>query len=52
MTGNEPAPITDAELAQLLADQQARLIANKRRNDQAAELRLQQRAEALGLQLA
>jgi hypothetical protein len=51
MTGNKPAPISDAELAQLLADQQARLIANKRRNDQTAELRLRQRAEALGMQL-
>jgi len=51
MTGNEPAPITDAELAQLLADHQAQLITNKRRNDQAAELRLQQRARALGVGL-
>jgi hypothetical protein len=52
MTGKDPAPISDAELTKLLTDQQARLIANKRRNDQAAELRLQQRAEALGVQLA
>jgi hypothetical protein len=37
MTGNDPAPITDAELAQLLA--------------QAAELRQRQRAEALGVRL-
>jgi hypothetical protein len=51
MTGNDPAPISEAELAQLLADHQAQLIANKRRNDQAAELRLQQRAEGLGVQL-
>jgi hypothetical protein len=51
MTGNEPAPISDAELAQLLTDQQARMIANKRRNDQADELRLQQRARALGVGL-
>lgn len=51
MTGNDPAPISEAELAQLLADHQARLIANKRRNDQAAELGLRQRAEALGVQL-
>jgi GAF domain-containing protein len=51
MTGNETAPVSDAELAQLLADHQARLIANKRRNDQAAELKLQQRAKALGVQL-
>jgi hypothetical protein len=51
MTGNNPAPISDAELAQLLADHQAQLIANKRRNDQTAELRQRQRAEALGVQL-
>jgi hypothetical protein len=51
MTGNDPAPISDAELAQLLADHQAQLIATKRRNDQTAELRLQLRARALGVQL-
>ncbi len=51
MTGNNPAPISDAELAQLLADHHAQLIANKRRNDQAAVLRLQQRARALGVGL-
>ncbi len=51
MTGNDPAPISEAELAQLLADHQAQLIANKQRNDNSAELRLRQRAEALGLRL-
>ena len=51
MTGNDPAPISDAELAQLLADHQAQLIANQHRNAQAAELRQRQRAEALGVRL-
>jgi hypothetical protein len=52
MTGNsDPTPISEAELAQLLADHQARLIANKRRNDQAADLRQRQRAQAMGTRL-
>jgi cytosine/adenosine deaminase-related metal-dependent hydrolase len=51
MTGNNPAPISEAELAQLLADHQATLLANQRQNAQAADLRQRQRAEALGLRL-
>jgi hypothetical protein len=51
MTGNDTAPVSDAELAQLLANHQAQLIANKQCNDDSAELRLQQRARALGVQL-
>jgi hypothetical protein len=51
MTGNNPAPISKAELAQLLADHQATLLANQRQNAQAADLRQRQRAEALGLRL-
>jgi hypothetical protein len=51
MTGNDTAPVSDAELAQLLANHQAQLIANKQCNDQTAELRQRQRAEALGVQL-
>lgn len=51
MSGNEPAPISDAELAQLLADHQTKLIANQRRNAATADLRQRQRAEALGTRL-
>ena len=51
MTGNNPAPISEAELAQLLADHHARMIANQRRNAAAAYLRQRQRAEALGTRL-
>jgi hypothetical protein len=51
MTGNDPAPITDAELAQLMAEHQAKLIANQRRNAAAADRWQRQRAEALGVRL-
>jgi hypothetical protein len=51
MSGNNPAPISEAQLAQLLADHQAQLIANQRRNAAAAEHRQRQRAQALGMQL-
>jgi hypothetical protein len=51
MTGNNPAPISEAQLAQLLADHQAQLIANQRRNAAAAEHRQRQRAQALGTHL-
>ena len=51
MTGNNPAPISEAELAQLLADHHARMIANQRRNAVAADLRQRKRAEALGTRL-
>ena len=52
VTGDTKAvPISEAELAQLLADHHARMIANQRRNAAAADLRQRQRAEALGTHL-
>lgn len=52
MSGNnEPGAISEEELAQLLADHHAQLIANQRRNAAADELRQRQRAEAAGFRL-
>jgi hypothetical protein len=50
MTG-DPAPVSDAELAELLAQHHARLIDNQRRNLAQADRRQRQQAQLLGVQL-
>jgi hypothetical protein len=50
MSGDRP-PISDAELAELLAQHHAQLIATKRRNMAEADRRQRQRAQLLGVEL-
>lgn len=51
MTGDR-LPVSDAELAELLAQHHARLIATQRRNMADADRQQRQRAQLLGVELS